>query len=483
MTKQSETCSVTVYLACDPLCLRVDALGGPLHAKVGTERSTDAGGSVRAAGGGVAVEQIGCAGLSDPWAERRRHDVHHRAIGHRAPPKRSRTSESKSIEITPSPPRATLATTCTHSAEVATVTDVPGRHRRLARSLVPLPEESLPGFLLRLAHRLGLSPGRIAGLCGLTSYERRPPAYHLIGLPDDIAAFAATARLSRTEVGKLTLRRYAATYPALAKAQMDSKISVVAQREYWALNASSRYCPECLRGDGSPAQSAHGGPWKLSWHLPVVFACPLHDRLLEVVCPECGNVLGGATRNRGSLVRRPLLDGLHPLQCRNPMPERPPAPGRVAHREACLARLDMAPQTSGSQLSAEGRARLITLQERMDRWLAPGSIDPAEPSVREQGGPFPDLILAAQLIKLSWPAGAELTPTPATSALIDAHAAPITAALDTPKPTTSKYLRVPELWSAPTDPAACGALLLAADTLLSTHESASLRERIQPLVS
>ncbi|MGW2276340.1 hypothetical protein, partial [Streptomyces yangpuensis] len=86
------------------------------------------------------------------------------------------------------------------------------------------------------------------------------------------------------------------------------------------------------------------------------------------------------------------------------------------------------------------------------------------------------------MIKLSWPAGADLAPTPATAALIDAHAAPIAAALDTPEPTTSKYLRIPELWPAPTDPAACGALLLAADTLLSTHESASLRERVQPLV-
>ncbi|MFJ4860615.1 TniQ family protein [Streptomyces sp. NPDC088748] len=363
------------------------------------------------------------------------------------------------------------------------MTDVTDRHRPLARSLVPLPEESLPGFLLRLAHRLGRSPGRIAGLCGLAAYERRPPAYHLIGLPDDIAAaFAATTRLSWPEVNDLTLRRYAATYPALAKAQVDSKTNTVAQREYWAFNASSRYCPECLSGDRSAVQSAHGGPWKLSWHLPVVFACPLHHRLLEVVCPKCGNVLGGTTQNRGSLIRQPQRDDLHPLQCRNPMPEGSSAPGRVAHQEACRARLDMAPQTSGSHLSTEERARMITLQERLDRWLAPGSIEPAEPGAGEPGGPFPDLILAAQLIKLSWPAGADLAPTPATAALIDAHAAPITAALDTPKPTTSKYLRIPELWPAPTDPAACGALLLAADTLLSTHESASLRERVQPLV-
>ncbi|MFD8417159.1 TniQ family protein [Streptomyces sp. NPDC059650] len=348
----------------------------------------------------------------------------------------------------------------------------------LARSLAPLPEESLPGFLLRLAHRLGRSPGRIASLCGLAAYERRPPAYHLFGLPDDIAAtFAAATRLSLTEVNDLTLRRYAATYPVLAKAQVDPKINMVAQREYWAFNASSRYCPECLSGDGSPVQSAYGGPWKLRWHLPVVFACPLHHRLLEVVCPKCGKVLGGATRNRGSLVRQPKSDGLHPLQCRNPMPEESSAGRSAAHREACRARLDTAPQTSGSHLSSEERARMIALQERLNRRLAP---DPAEPAAGEGGDPFPDLILAAQLIKLSWPAGADLTPTHATAALIDAHAAPITAALDSPLATTRRHL--PDLWPAPADPATCGALLLAADALLSDREPASLRERVQPLV-
>lgn len=347
----------------------------------------------------------------------------------------------------------------------------------LARSLAPLPEESLPGFLLRLAHRLGRSPGRIATLCGLSADERRPPAYHLIGLPDQIAAtFAAATRLSRAEAHDLTLRRYASTYPPLANVQVHSKINMVAQREYWAFNASSRYCPECLSGDGSLVQSAFGGPWKLRWHLPVVFACPLHHRLLEVVCPTCGNVLGGASQNRGSLVREPQRDDLHPLQCRNPTSEQRAAGKR---RDVCGARLDAAPQVSGGHLSVAERARLIGLQERLDRRLVP---DPAEPAAGEPGDPFSDLILAAQLIKLSWPAGAEFSPTHATAALIDAHAAPITAILDGPSATTSKYLRLADLRPAPSDPATCGALLLAADTLLGDREPSSLRERVQPLM-
>ncbi|GGT44858.1 hypothetical protein GCM10010207_51500 [Streptomyces atratus] len=49
------------------------------------------------------------------------------------------------------------------------------------------------------------------------------------------------------------------------------------------------------------------------------------------------------------------------------MPEEPAA-GKC--RKVCGARLDTAPQTSGSHLSATERARLIGLQERLDQRLA-----------------------------------------------------------------------------------------------------------------
>ena len=41
------------------------------------------------------------------------------------------------------------------------------RPRPLPRSLDPLPDESLIGFMLRLSHRLDLPPARIATLTGL----------------------------------------------------------------------------------------------------------------------------------------------------------------------------------------------------------------------------------------------------------------------------------------------------------------------------
>ncbi|MGW5472522.1 TniQ family protein [Streptomyces chartreusis] len=83
------------------------------------------------------------------------------------------------------------------------------QRRVLARSLEPLPEESLPGFLLRLAYRLHLSPARVARLCGIeTNGQRRLAADHLLELPSDTAAeFARVTGLSALEVQNLGLRR------------------------------------------------------------------------------------------------------------------------------------------------------------------------------------------------------------------------------------------------------------------------------------
>lgn len=43
------------------------------------------------------------------------------------------------------------------------------------------------------------------------------------------------------------------------------------------LAPATRYCPDCLSGDGSAIQESLGGPWLKAWHLPVVFACPAHQ--------------------------------------------------------------------------------------------------------------------------------------------------------------------------------------------------------------
>jgi hypothetical protein len=70
--------------------------------------------------------------------------------------------------------------------------------RPLPRSLDPLAGESLPGYVLRLAHRLERAPGRIAVLTGLgRQLPRRStlvvPASQLLHLPPAPAATFAHA--------------------------------------------------------------------------------------------------------------------------------------------------------------------------------------------------------------------------------------------------------------------------------------------------
>ena len=68
----------------------------------------------------------------------------------------------------------------------------------LPRSLDPLPDESLPGYLLRLAHRLALAPARVMQLTGLTAGRdgRQPPRLSLMMRLDEAPA-GAFARVTR----------------------------------------------------------------------------------------------------------------------------------------------------------------------------------------------------------------------------------------------------------------------------------------------
>ncbi|WP_416371331.1 TniQ family protein [Streptomyces sp. ID05-18] len=193
----------------------------------------------------------------------------------------------------------------------------------LARSLAPLPEESLPGFLLRLACRLERSPARIGVLCGLRTDSHRLPADHLLSLPPRLAdALAKATRLSPSESQALTLAGsgLTSTYTPLSRTRLDQGRIHAAVRQRWAVNLSSRFCPRCLAGDGSPVQNALGGAWKLRWHLPVVFACSEHSVLLSSTCPQCRSLPNHppGTERSGLLMQRAAV-GLHPAQCRHPL--------------------------------------------------------------------------------------------------------------------------------------------------------------------
>ena len=162
--------------------------------------------------------------------------------------------------------------------------------RLLPRSLAPLAGESLVGYLLRLAHRLDLSPARVAVLTGLADAHRPSiPASRLLALtPDHAATFARATHLSTAEVTALTLISFADRYPPVnpAFSGRQRQNHGVFVKENWVFSRASRYCPDCLAGDSSPIQDQYGGAWKLTWRLPVVFACPLHRRLLRPHLPR-----------------------------------------------------------------------------------------------------------------------------------------------------------------------------------------------------
>ncbi|WP_369184941.1 TniQ family protein [Streptomyces sp. Y1] len=338
----------------------------------------------------------------------------------------------------------------------------------LARSLAPLPEESLPGFLLRLAHRLNRTPARIAVLTGLAPYRLghtvKLPGHLLLALrPESAARFAAATRLTPTEVHTLGLRPHQAAYPPIADSgeRQDGRFG----SHVWAFTAASRYCPPCLAGDGSAVQDAHGGPWRLPWHLPVVFACPSHRRLLDHLCPSCQRPLNVSVQGRAALILHPTGHGLHPGQCRNHAPDA----GTRKPKPACGA--DLTATASGTR--TPGDVDLVTLLDLQSRLLARlASPDPEEPRF------FPDLIAVSQLITISWPAAVDDLGLPETAInALDEHIhAMRRRTADRPHGDNGRVVIGP-----PPAAAACAGLLAMSERLLTHPDPAGAREAVQTL--
>lgn len=350
--------------------------------------------------------------------------------------------------------------------------------RPLARSLAPLPEESLPGLLLRLAYRLDRSPARIATLCGLSRHQHRLPAEYFISLPAEATkALEAAASLRVGEAAALTLSAIATSYQPLATLRLGGSRTTASARRTWALSLSSRYCPNCLAGDGSAVQNAYGGPWRLRWHLPVSFACTVHSRLLEQECPQCGGHPNRPSNTeRQGLITQRAMAGLHPAQCRHHLTVG--SVGAGGRRPLCAARLDQT--TCVRERPESDLGMMLALQRRIDRHLTPAkattTIDTGLPPEQHF---FPDLIAAAQLIRLSWPDSARFAATTALANRIARHMDTWSARREGCGPGE----RVRDAWAAPEDPTECGALLLTADALLGDRgqDGPALRERIQPL--
>jgi TniQ protein len=350
----------------------------------------------------------------------------------------------------------------------------------LPRSLAPLPDESLPGYLLRLAHRLDLAPANLAAVTGLAPTRSGTiPAGRMLALAPDMArAFARTCNLTVGEAHALTLETLADRYPPLdlrfcGRQRVTHGLFV---KENWILSRSTRYCPDCLTGDGSLIQQRHGGAWNKLWRLPVVFACPIHRRLLRHACPVCRDPVHHRAHG-AQLLPSPSDASVHPTACRNPVttasPGRPPP---------CGHRLDRPTRGSTTGTNLE---QLLHLQQRLLDMLHPNG----PTSTRSVGIPtvparfLVDLRILSCLIAASWPAARHLVTDPAHKDLLNRHVADTRREIDTVR-RTGRAVRELALYDRPPLRAdTCAVLLALADNLAADADPDTVGLRLRPIVA
>ncbi|MGW1271426.1 hypothetical protein [Streptomyces sp. NPDC002491] len=136
----------------------------------------------------------------------------------------------------------------------------------------------------------------------------------------------------------------------------------------------------------------------------------------------------------------------------------------------------------GGNLPTEDIETLVALQQRLERQLMRGGPPVSAAQEGKPGTHLQDLIMATLLVKLSWPLGSTLLPSDSLRTSLDMHASPVSALTSADRSSKSRAAHhLAGLRNLPHDSAQCGALLLAAETLLGDLDPVSLHERVQPL--
>ncbi len=146
--------------------------------------------------------------------------------------------------------------------------------------LAPLPGEDIDSYLrtyARLLHAEVSDILTLAGLAGQPSTAKlghRPWTYRLDPVERD--ALAAVTGVPPETLTAMTLARYDGT-GLLSGVRPTGRPR---PPRWWNQLKGSRFCPQCLTGNG--------GRWMLAWRLPWTFACTHHHLLFVDTCPACG---------------------------------------------------------------------------------------------------------------------------------------------------------------------------------------------------
>ncbi|MBT2449668.1 TniQ family protein [Streptomyces sp. ISL-43] len=358
--------------------------------------------------------------------------------------------------------------------------------RPLPRSLDPLPDETLAGYILRLAHRLGTSPGAVAIRTGLTGHHKenvlfRVPIRLLHHLePEQIQAFARATRLAPEEVSCLLTSSLAERYGPLSEKFTPRKSAArMVNDNAWLLTRTPRYCPQCLVGDGSQIQQLHGGSWQRSWRLPPVFACTKHRRLLRIGCPTCRQHVHTVEMN--SIIARPWDEDLHPTKCRTTAAPR--TIGRL--QPACGAQLAEPDGALSDELpDVRTLEHLLGLQRRLQDLLDPVGLamTPCVGWLIPAADYFADLRALLGLVFLSWPVARSFAATPALAEALDHDAEQRHARATVLRGRPGKKRSSRPYTDPPLDPLLMGAVLGIAERLLDADDEEQARERMLPLI-
>ena len=346
----------------------------------------------------------------------------------------------------------------------------------MPRSLDPLPAESLPGYVLRLAHRLDMSPTRLRGATGLDAADGKAAwlQRHLRPQPEVTEAFAHATRLTAAEVTDLTLASLAARYPPLDLAigrPASPGPRRVHPRELDLRPVQPGTALTAWPATAASSSSATAAPGANSGASRSCSPAHTHRRLLRHACPACDAPVH--QRRAGSPQLLPLAAHPvhHPAACRNPTTTKAPY-------HPCGHRLDRA---ASDETEPQRVGDVLRLQQRLLTLLGPDQL-PAVTSVGQPTTParyFVDLRIMSALLQSSWPTGQDLV-DPAGIGLVDDH---VRRARDQIASARAASRKVPDMRvydKPPLDAATTATLLYAADRIL-TGDAAAIRPALRDM--